>query len=687
MRSLATKLLAVIVICGGMMSAQTASSNEKPKVIPSFDLSALDKKADPCADFYQFSCGGWTSTHPIPADQSSWGRFNELNDNNLAILRDILEKDSADTPGRIPIDAMIGNYYAACMDETAINAKGIAVLKPELDRIAALNSKQDLVDEIAHLHSQGAAAFFDFGSGQDFKDSTSVIAQADQGGLGLPDRDYYFKFDDKSKEQRQKYVDHVRNMFQLLGDSPEQAEVNAAVVLDVETKLAKGAFDRVKRREPANVYHKISTTEFAGYTPAFTWTRYFNDLGMAPVASLNVTEPEYFKNMNTVLQGTSLDDLKAYLRWHLVHSSAALLPTTFVNESFNFYGKTLRGTKELRPRWKRCVSLTDNQLGEALGQSYVARTFGAEGKARTLKMVDALEKALNKDISELAWMTPATRKEALVKLKGIANKIGYPEKWRDYSSVQIDRIDPLGNSARADAFEFKRQLDKIGKPVDKLEWGMTPPTVNAYYDPQMNNINFPAGILQPPFYDNAVDDAVNFGGIGAVIGHELTHGFDDEGRQFDAQGNLRDWWTKTDADEFSKRAQCVADEYSGFVAVKDVKDSKDDVHLNGKLTLGENTADNGGVRIAYMALEDVLQGKDRKLLDGFTPEQRFFIGFGQIWCENTRPETERLMALTNEHSPGKYRVNGVMQNNADFQKAFSCRSGQAMVAANGCHVW
>ncbi|MGI8988377.1 MAG: M13 family metallopeptidase [Bryobacteraceae bacterium] len=651
------------------------------KTTPSFDLSALDPAVKPCDNFYKYSCGTWLKNNPIPPDQSSWGRFSELQERNRAILRDILEKAAVENPNRTAVEQKIGDHYASCMDEAAINRKGTEPLKPELDRIAGLSNEASIAEEIARLHALGVNALFSFGSGQDFKNSNEVIAQADQGGMGLPDRDYYLKADPKSVETRRKYVEHVQKIFELLGNKSEAAAAKSKAVMSIETALAKGALDLVSRRDPVKVYHRIDRAELVSLDPAFGWPRYLEGTHTPPIQSLNVTEPEFFKSLNSILKDTKLDDLKTYLTWQLVSSQAPLLPTAFVDANFEFFRKTLTGAKELQPRWKRCVALTDNELGEALGQEYVARTFGAEGKERTLKMVKALEQALGEDIQKLDWMTPETKVKAMEKLHAITNKIGYPDKWRDYSAVKIVRGEALGNSERASAFEFHRQLAKIGQPVDRLEWGMTPPTVNAYYDPQMNNINFPAGILQPPFYNLKADDAVNFGAIGAVIGHELTHGFDDQGRQFDPKGNLNDWWTPKDADAFESRADCLVKEYSSFTAVDDVK-------LNGKLTLGENTADNGGLRIAYMALMSRLaEGQEPGKIDGFTPGQRFFLGWGQIWCDNYTPEIMRLQAQTNPHSLAEYRVNGVVSNMPEFQKAFGCKAGQPMVRDNACRVW
>jgi putative endopeptidase len=659
-----------------------ASSSQVPvaTAMKGLDINAIDRSVDPCVDFYQYACGTWMKNNPIPPDQSVWGRFNELQERNLVILRGILEKAAAPNPNRTPVEQKIGDFYSSCMDERAIDRKGIAPIRADLDRIAALKDKAALVGEVAALHREGVNVLFSFGSGADFKDSNMTIAQADQGGLGLPDRDYYLKTDAKSVELRKQYEAHVAKMFELIGDSPAEAARKAAVVLRIETGLAEGALDRVSRRDPAKVYHKMTAVEFESLTPAFGFKNYLAGMGTPQVGSLNVAEPGFFKQLQALITKTSLADWKTYLAWHVVHSNAALLPQPFVNADFDFYGRTLTGAKELKPRWKRCVAYTDNDLGEALGQKYVELTFGKEGKERTLKMVNQIEQALGRDIQQLPWMTAETKKKALEKLHEVTNKIGYPDKWRDYSTVKIVRDDFIGNDRRATEFEVHRQLAKIGTAPDRKEWGMTPPTVNAYYDPTMNNINFPAGILQPPFYDSQRDDAVNLGGIGAVIGHELTHGFDDEGRQFDGQGNLRDWWTPADTKEFARRSKCLVDEYSSFV-------STGDTHLNGELTLGENTADNGGVRLALMVLESELAGKTPAKVDGFTPEQRLFLGYAQIWCQNATPEALRLRAQTDPHSPGRFRVNGVVQNMPEFQSAFACKAGQPMVRQPACRVW
>ncbi len=546
--------------------------------------------------------------------------------------------------------------------------------------IDALKAKQDLAAEAIRLHRQGINALFNFSSGQDFKDSTQVIAQADQGGMSLPDRDYYLKDDPKSVELRKRYVEHVQKMFELLGDSPEKSATEAKAVMDIETGLAKGALDRTSRRDPNKIYHKMTSKELAALSPDFGWNVYLEGIGAPSTQVLNVTEPDFFKQMDDLVKSVSIEDWKTYFRWHVLHANAELLPATFVDENFNFFSKTLSGTKELPARWKRCVRFTNGDLGEALGQKYVELTFGSEGKARTLKMVQALEKALAEDIQTLDWMSPDTKKQALVKLAAISNRIGYPDKWRDYSSLKIVRGDAVGNSLRANEFELQRELNKIGKPVDKNDWPYPPSTVNASYNPLMNNITFPAGILQPPFYDNQADDAMNFGGIGAVIGHETTHGFDDQGSQFDAQGNLKDWWTAEDKEKFQQRTKCVADQYSGYTAIDDLK-------VNGKLTLGENTADNGGLRIAYMALLSTLAGKQPEHIDGLSAQQRFFLGWANVWCQNRTDALTRMLVTVDPHSPGKWRVNGTVSNMPEFGEAFHCKPDDPMVRKDACRVW
>jgi putative endopeptidase len=677
------KLSSLFLCLAGAVLAQRGTQPATLNSLPGFDPGAIDHSASPCANFYQYSCGAWLKNNPIPADQAAWGRFDELQEHNREILHQIAEKDSQSSASRTPIEQKVGDYWAGCMDESRINSLGTEPLKEEMARIGAIEGQADLAVEISRLHAIGTNVLFNLSSGQDFKDSTEVIAQADQGGLGLPERDYYFKDDDRSKEIRKEYVKHVAAIFRLLGSPAAEADAKADAVMKFETALAKGSLDVTSRRDPANVYHRMALARLVELDPAFDWTAYLKETRAPEIKELNVAVPDFFKAMDGLLKAPDKADIKTYLVWHYIHGQAPLLPAAFVSENFRFYRTVLTGTKEMRPRWKRCIQMEDNELGEALGQEYVNRTFGQEGKQRTLEMVNYLEKALGQDIQKLDWMSRATKQRAMEKLHAITNKIGYPEKWKDYSTVAIKRDDAVGNSRRASEFEFHRDLNKIGKPVDRLEWQMTPPTVNAYYDPQMNNINFPAGILQPPFFLRQGDDAVNFGAIGAVIGHELTHGFDDQGRQFDAKGNLADWWTEADAKAFEQRSQCFVNEYGSFKV--------GDVNLNGKLTLGENTADNGGIRVAYMALLEKLaaqpEEKSAQKLDGFTPQQRFFLGFGQIWCENARPEQERLQATTDPHSLPQHRVNGTVSNMPEFSSAFGCKEGQPMVREKACRVW
>ena len=666
-----------------LLTALSFAQSSSAKMGTGFSIDNIDKSIDPCVDFYQYACGNWIQSAEIPADQSMWGSFTELHERNMEIAHSILEKAAAGGQKGNAIDQKIGDLYGSCMDDKTVNDRGIGALMPQLDRIAAVKDKAGLIDEIAHVHLIGPNPLFNFYSTSDMHNADQVIAYIDQGGLTLPDRDYYIKDDPDQIAKRQKLVDYATELFKLAGQSPDQAAASAQTVLQIETLLAVDSMDRTKRRDPKNRDHKMSRDEAVALAPNFYLTRYFAAVGAPDFTQLNVTNPEFFKQVNGVLEGESLESLKTYVAWHVLNSAAPWLSEPFVQANFKLQ-QDLTGQKEIQARWKRCVNLTDRELGEALGQRYVETSFPPESKARMLKMVDALEKSLDSDIHDLSWMTDDTKKAAKVKLEAIRNKIGYPAVWRDYSSVTIKPGDLLGNIQRANEFESKRQIAKIGKPLDRNEFGMTPPTVNAYYSPNYNEIVFPAGILQPPFFDPKLDDAVNFGGIGLVIGHELTHGFDDQGRKFDPQGNYHDWWTKQDGEEFDKRVSCVANEYSNFIAIDDVK-------LNGRLTLGENTADNGGARIALAALEQMIAddktGKEGQKIDGYTPEQRFFLGFGRVWCEKRRPEVARLRAMTDPHSPGKYRVDGTVQNMPEFQKAWSCKAGQPMVAENACHVW
>ncbi|MBO0911755.1 MAG: M13 family metallopeptidase [Acidobacteria bacterium] len=652
------------------------------KELAGFAPSLMDKSADPCVDFYRYSCGGWLAHNPIPPDQARYGRDTELAERNRAILRDILEKAAVERPDRTVVEQKIGDYYYSCMDEKSIEEKGIDPLKPELDRIRAIQSKSELAEVLARLHLAGVDAFFSYSSDQDFKDAASVIAEADQGGLGLPERDYYTRTDAKSLETRAQYVAHVAKMLEFIGEPPADARADAQRVMAVETALAKASLTVTERRDPANVYHKLPLTDLEKINPGFAWNRYLRATGTPPVENLNVTVPDFFKGLEAVFNQQDLAAIKTYLRWHLVHEMAPMLPAKFVAENFDFFSHKLQGQEQLQARWKRCVRSTDRQLGEALGQQYVEREFGPESKARTLGMVKDIEAAMARDIDQLSWMSPETKTKAKEKLRAVANKIGYPDKWRDYSNYNVIRGDALGNYVRGTEFESRRQIAKIGKPVDRGEWGMSPPTVNAYYNPLMNDINFPAGILQPPYYDPKADDAVNYGDAGGVIGHELTHGFDDEGSQFDGKGNLANWWTTADRKEFDSRTACVSHEYDQFIAV-------DDVHLNGKLTLGENVADLGGLKVAFMAyMARAAAAPDKNQPEeGFTPEQRFFLSYGQGWCENDTPEVLRLEAQTDPHSTVKYRVNGVVSNLPEFQRAFSCKRGSALVPEKRCEVW
>ncbi len=654
--------------------AQTA-----PKASDSI-LDTIDTTQNPCSDFYQYACGTWLKNTEIPADQSRWGAFSELAERNRAILRGILEKAEADNPNRDAIDQKIGDFYDSCMDEKAADTKGATPLHPELERIAAVKDKTALLEVIAHDQLMGANTLFDFGSDADLHNASMDIAYIDQSGLTLPDRDYYIKDDSHNLELRKSLVAYATQLFELNGQSGKQAAESAETVLRIETELAKASMDRTERRDPKKLDHKMERDAVVSMASNFSFNKYFVAVGAPTFSDMNVVNPEFFKQVNDVLASESLDSLKTYASLHVMTVAAPWMSKPFVDANFEFR-KALTGQKEIQPRWKRCVAATDNALGEALGQRYVELTFGADGKARMLKMVSALEKSLGEDIQNVDWMSDATKAEAQKKLAAITNKIGYPDKWRDYSSLTIVRGDLLGNFERANEFESKRQIAKIGKPVDRMEWGMTPPTVNAYYNPSLNEIVFPAGILQPPFFDKNMDDAVNFGGIGLVIGHELTHGFDDQGRQFDPQGNLRDWWTAEDGKMFDERASCIVKEYGNFIAIDDLK-------LNGKLTLGENTADNGGARIALAALQATMTPEEAaKKIDGYTPEQRYFLGFGRVWCMKQRPEIARMLVTVDPHSPGKWRVDGVVQNMGAFEKAWSCKAGDAMVSANACRVW
>ena len=681
-----SKSLIALALGAAMIPAAGAEDASGPKSAPKkpviFDMTAIDTSADPCVDFYQYACGNWKKNNPIPGDQTRWGRFNELAEyNNYLLYSDL--KAAADAP-KTPLQKKYGDYFAACMNVDLANKQGAKPIEPILKTIADWNDRKKLAALFGETEDKYAIGFiFAFGSDQDQKDSTKQIGEIDQAGLGLPDRDYYLSQDDRSKKLRDQYQEHIAKMFTLLGDTPEQAAKEAQSVLAIETALAQGSMPRVDRRVPANVYHIMTIDELQTMTPDFDWKVYFAAKKQSGLKTVNVATPEFFKTMNRQIGTADVDALKSYLRWHTVHRYAPGLSEPFVQENFAFYGTTLTGQKELAPRWKRCTQLTDRAMGEAVGQDWVAKNFPPTAKDNMEKMVKALEVALDDDIKHLDWMSDATKVEAKKKLDAFRDKIGYPEKWRDYSSVKIKRDDAVYNAEQIAAFNDRRDLAKIGKPVDEKEWSMTPPTVNAYYSPGKNDINFPAGILQPPFYDFKVDPAVNFGGIGVVIGHEMTHGFDDQGSQFDPKGNVRMWWTAEDRTKFDQRTDCEVKEYSSFEVAPGQ-------NLNGKLTLGENTADNGGLRIAYKALMATLAEQNASTTaqtDNYTPAQRYFISFGQVWCENTREEAARLRAKTDPHSSGRWRINGSVQNFDEFGKAFSCKVGQPMMPANACRVW
>jgi endothelin-converting enzyme/putative endopeptidase len=660
------------------------------------DLSLLDSTTPACDNFYQYACGGWLKQHPIPADHRAYGRGDEVMDNNELELKAILEKAAAPAaPGasRDPNEIKIGDDYAACMDTASIEAKGMDPLLSRVNRINLVFSKQQLPMVLAKLSNSIVEPFFRFTSDQDPGDATQVIAEFDQPSLGLPEKGYYLRTDEKSKTLRKQYTDHMASTFVLAGESKAQAGKDAAIVLDFETELAKASLSNEERRDPVALYHKTQLTAFSQTLSNFDLKTFLRDTGVGEVASMNVETPAYFARLNQLLASTDLATLKTFIRWNMLRDAPGLvMPAAFDQESFHFYGQILSGQPEQQPRWKRCVQQVDRQLGEALGEVYVAQYFSAQDKQRTQLLAADVEAAMGRDIDQLPWMSDVTKAQAKLKLKAVTNKIGYPDAWRDYSSLTIARDDAFGNAVRAAQFEQHRELAKIGKPVDHGEWFMSPPTVNAYYDPQMNDVNFPAGILQPPYFDPAADDAVNYGDAGGVIGHELTHAFDDEGRQFDGQGNLRDWWTKEDAKQFNDRAACVVKEYDGFVAVpaKAEGASKDDLHVNGKLTLGENLADLGGLRLAYLAYLQRAAEQHVDLssqTDGFTPAQRFFLSYAQGWCENTRPESMRLRVEVDPHAPEEDRVNGVVENLPEFQQAFACTAKQPMVAKKPCSVW
>ncbi|HBB89057.1 MAG TPA: M13 family peptidase [Blastocatellia bacterium] len=651
--------------------------------LPGFDIGNMDTSVSACANFFQYANGGWTAKNQIPAAFSRWGRFEVLDEQNIGVLHGILDgllaKKSLKTGTN---EQKIADYYRSCMDEPGIEGQGVQPIQPELDRIAAINDVAGLQAQIARFHAYRIPAVFGFGGAQDFKNSTAVIAQAVQGGLGLPDRDYYTKDDQKSRQTREEYAKHVATMFELLGDSPDRAAAEAKTVLSIETKLAENSTTRVQRRDPEANYHPMNRTELSALTPHFDWRNYFDGVGLPTIDKINVGQPDFFKAADKLLTAISLDDWKSYLRWHLLNSTAGTLSAKFVQEDFNFSGKYLQGTKEMQPRWRRCIVSTDRALGEALGQLYIQKTFTPAARARAQDMVKNLVEALRSDLTTLSWMSDDTRKKAISKLDAFIRKIGYPDKWRSYEALQVSKGPFYNNTISARQFEVKRNLGKIGKPVDKTEWGMSPPTVNAYYNPSINEIVFPAGILQPPFYDPKADDAFNYGGIGVVIGHEMTHGFDDTGARFDADGNLAMWWTPDDFKKFKDRTDCVVKQFDGY-------EVEPGLNQNGKLVVGESVADLGGLAVAYAAYQKSLNGKPGKVIAGFTPEQRFFLGYAQIWAQNIRPEAARLRVATDPHPLGRFRVNGPLSNMELFATAFQCKASDPMVrpADKRCQIW
>jgi endothelin-converting enzyme/putative endopeptidase len=677
-------------------AAAADETKDAPK-LSHFDPTLVDKTLNPCDDFYKYACNKWIAANPIPADQVYWSTGSGLELWNDTVLRETLEASSKNDPQRSPVQKKIGDYWAACMDESGIEAAGLKPLQPELERIAALKSKREITLEIAHLHhlfpgawaqsdNQTNSPFFGFTGQQDYDDASKVVAQIDQGGLSLPSRDYYINTDEKSVETLKKYRAHVQKMFELAGEAQAQASEDAGTVIELETAMAKAQMDNVKRRDPKNINNRMSLAQVRELTPSIDWDAYLQAVKAPTSDHYIVTSPDFFRAEEKLLAEHPLEHWKTYMRWQAIHRAAFYLNKSMADENFDFFSRTLAGQEQQLPRWRRCTGTADRDLGEALGQAYVDRAFPPESRARTIEMVHAIERAMHDDIENVNWMTPATKEQAIVKLKGIEDKIGYPSHWRDYSSVKVTRDNYLGNVEQASSFELERWVAKIGKPVDRSEWTMTPPTINAYYDPQLNTINFPAGILQPPFFEKNMDDSVNYGAIGMVIGHELTHGFDDQGRKFDAHGNLRDWWTADDGKQYDERGKCISDEYT-----QEVPDAGPGVKQNGLLTQGEDTADNGGIHLALFALEAELkkEGKslDDKGPDGWTYRQRFFLSNAYSWCANIRPEVARLIVTTDPHSMPVFRIDDVVSNMSEFAQAFGCKAGQKMVRANACRVW
>ena len=641
----------------------------------------MDRSVQPCEDFYRYSCGGWQQANPIPGDQSEWSVYSKLHNENLRYLWALLLEAAKPHEGRNTAEQKTGDYFAACMDEDAVKAAGQKPLQAALERIASLSSMPSLAPLLAWLHSHGTDnALFHMAVEQDFGDSERMLVTLDAGGLGLPERDYYLRQDAKSKDLRAAYRAHIAKVLGLLGDSPANARTAAGHIVTVETALARASLSVQARRDPYKLYHKMTLAQLSALAPKVDWDAYLAALQIPADAQLNVAEPAFFGQLNTLLSVLPPAQWKTYLRWQLVNAQAAYLAPPLAQAHFDFFSGKLRGVKAMPARWKQCVTWVDRDVGEALGQIFVQRTFTPQTRQRAQAMTLAIQTAMTTRLDTLDWMSATTKKAAHAKLATMVNKIGYPEQWRDYAALQVVADDFAGNVQRSQVFEMQRQIAKIGKPVDRSEWGMTPPTVNAYYNAQMNDINFPAGILQPPLFDPRSDDAPNFGNTGSTIGHELIHGFDDEGRNFDAQGNLRDWWTAKDGKEFERRAACIVNQYSNYTAVDDVK-------VNGKLTLGEDLADFGGTVLAYAAWKASTADQKLDIIEDLTPDQRFFVGLAQWACSNSRPEAERLQAQTDPHSPPRYRINGVVSNMPEFAKAFSCKPGQPMVRSKVCKVW
>lgn len=646
-----------------------------------FDLTRMDNSVEACTDFFQYANGTWLKNTEIPASESRWGSFNILAKNNRDILREVVEKSSATKAAKSSDTQLIGDFYASCMDETAIEKADIKPLNPYFKKISKISTKEDLVKLIAEMHNSGVPGVFGFGGGADLKNSSMVIANASQGGLSLPNRDYYTNNDAKSKETREKFVEYMTNMFKLAGDSPENAAANAKTVMDIQTRLANASLPPVELRNPDNRYHKMSLTEAQKISPNLSWEAYMSARGVPTVTEINIGQPAFFEEVNKMLTDVSTDDWKTYLRWMTINDAAPLLSKAFVDENFNFYSKYLSGTKEQQPRWRRCVAATDGNLGEALGQEYVKKAFTPQAKARMDELISNLFAAMKVRINDLEWMSGTTKKEAQVKLSTFKRKIGYPDVLRGYKGLEIDRKSYFDNAENSGEFQIKRNLQDIGKPVDKTRWGMTPPTVNAYYNPVQNEIAFPAGILQPPFFNFAADDAINYGAIGGVIGHEISHGFDDQGSKFDAEGNFKSWWTDEDRAKFDERAACVVKQFDEY-------EVQPKLFINGKLTLGENIGDLGGLAVAYTAFQKSLEGKPRpENIDGFTPEQRFFLGWAQVWATKSTPEAEALQVKTDPHALARWRVNGPISNMPQFVEAFNCKQGQPMIKKDICNIW